>query len=274
MKSPKTAWNREARSFDSCSTDEGYHTDDIHSTEQAAEIPIQKSSRSLQITYTKSTYTLTLSIVVLSALSIFCQPFPWTQTFPPIFNLFQLLFHLLHLHAHVYNWLHIERHCVVYGTWLYYTGWLLGKLLFSERLANHDYSYPTHALFWILMIERRNAWGMIVWEFMSRLQNTSPDSLCNIRLFTFRLWCLLGTGSFWGCVYIGLASRDGFQFNYLLQLHHIIKLLWISGLGGLIMSVFWSFWTFQYKGVLWQKELREGIVVWCSEGVAHAAQVL
>ncbi|KAG1469029.1 hypothetical protein G6F56_003499 [Rhizopus delemar] len=246
------------------SNDEGYHTDDIHSNEDHStrEIPILKSNRILHITYTKMTYTLTLSIILLSTLSVLYQPFPWTQTFPLIFHLFHLLFHLTHLLAHRFNWYSIERQCVVYGTWLYCTGWLLGKFLFPERLADNS----ANALFWILMIERRNAWGMIVWEFMSRLPRTS--------FLTFRIWCFLGTGSFWGLVYIGLACLDSLRFGYLLQWYHIFKFLWISSIGGVIMSVFWSFWTFQYKGVLWQKELRKGIVVWYSEGVAHAAQVL
>lgn len=137
------------------------------------------------------------------------------------------------------------------------------------------------------MLERRNAWGIIVWEFVSRLDQNLYSTqrldthrplrlweLGSVRLLAFRIWCLLGTGSFWGLVYIGLAYMDGFPFKYLLQFHHVLKLLWISTIGGLIMIIFWSFWTFQYKGVLWQKELRKGIIVWYSEGVAHAAQVL
>lgn len=136
-------------------------------------------------------------------------------------------------------------------------------------------------LFWLLMLERRNAWGIIVWEFISRLDQNSSTAkplklweLGSFRLLVFRIWCLLGTGSFWGLLYIFLAKMDGFAFNYLLQTHHIIKLLLVSTMGGLMMIVYWSFWTFQYKGVLWQKELRKGIIVWYSEGLAHAAEVL
>jgi hypothetical protein len=193
------------------------------------------------------------------------------------------------------SWLQLERHCVVYGTWLYWTGWLLGILLFSERLAvNATHNSSTTILFWFLMLERRNAWGIIVWEFVSRLdQNLNSSSstttssgnletsrplklweLGSFRLLVFRIWCLLGTGSFWGLLYIGLAKLDGYAFKYLLQIHHIMKLLLVSTMGGFMMIIFWSFWTFQYKGVLWQKELRKGIIVWYSDGVAHAAEVL
>lgn len=129
-----------------------------------------------------------------------------------------LCFHLTHLFAHEFNWLQLERFCIVYGTWLYWTGWLLGKLLFSERLAVHVTHLPT-LLFWCLMLERRNAWGIIVWEFISKLdQNLSTNNklweLGSFRLFVFRIWCLLGTGSFWGLLYIGLAKLDGYAFKY------------------------------------------------------------
>lgn len=201
-----------------------------------------------------------------------------------------MTFHLIHLLAHLFNWLFIERHCVVYGTWLYWTGWLLGQLLFSQRLVAQQYHSTTSMLlFWLLMLERRNAWGIIVWEFVSKLdqdlihqtgsifKTQKPLKLWELgsfRLLVFRIWCLLGTGSFWGLSYIALAKMDGFQFKYLLQGHHIMKLLLVSTFGGLLMIIFWSFWTFQYRGILWQKELRKGIIVWYSEGIAHAAQVL
>ncbi|KAI8098226.1 uncharacterized protein B0P05DRAFT_3560 [Gilbertella persicaria] len=171
----------------------------------------------------------------------------------------------------------MERHCVVYGTWLYCTGWLLSSLLFSERLVVTHLTFMPTILFWLLMLERRHAWGILVWEFVSRLDSTDQVKLWefgSIRLFVFRVWCLLGTGSFWGLVYIGLAKWDGYAFKYLLQIHHILKLLLVSTMGGCLMIIFWSFWTFQYKGVLWQKELRKGIIVWYSEGIAHAAQMI
>ncbi|KAI9487501.1 MAG: hypothetical protein EXX96DRAFT_553500 [Benjaminiella poitrasii] len=285
-------------SYDSCITDEGYHTDerpspqneqDRNNNSHDKEIPILKSNQTIQIAYSFITYTLTCSIILLSMYTILQQPFPWAHTFPPVFVLFHLLFQVAHLSSHVMSWLTIERHCVVYGTWLYWTGWLLSVLLFSEKLAIEGTCWTT-VLFWCLMLERRNAWGIIVWEFVSRLdQNLSNSAhhltaettrplklweLGSFRLLIFRVWCLLSTGSFWGLLYIGLAKWDGYAFKYLLQFHHIMKLLLISTIGGLVMIIFWSFWTFQYKGVLWQKELRKGIIVWYSEGVAHAAKVI
>lgn len=243
-----------------------------------------------RITYTPITYTLTLTIIALSFHILITHPPPWAHTFPPVFVLFHFTFHITHLIAHLFGLLTLERHCVVYGTWLFWTGWLLGVFVFSQRLVI-DLSHPTTTLFWILMVERRNAWGILVWEYVGRLdQNLTPQQqpqhqtddshiplrwwqIGSIRLLAFRIWCLLGTGSFWGLLYIALAKHDGYSLLYLLQVRHIFQLLLVSAAGGLMMIIFWSFWTFQYRGILWQKELRKGIVVWYSEGLAFAGDV-
>ncbi|KAI7862460.1 hypothetical protein BDF14DRAFT_1876647 [Spinellus fusiger] len=124
------------------------------------------------------------------------------------------------------------------------------------------------------MLERRNAWGIIVWEFVSRLDYPNdPVTPYQWRWVAFRVWCLLGTGALWGLVYLALAHMDGFPLSSLLACPGIMKLLSVSAMGGLVMICFWSFWTFQYRGVLWQKELRKGTVVWISEGVARTGDV-
>ncbi|KAI8089467.1 uncharacterized protein BX664DRAFT_333077 [Halteromyces radiatus] len=233
-----------------------------------------------RITYTPTTYTLTLSIILLSLHILVTHPPPWAHTFPPVFVFFHFAFHITHLVAHLFGFLTLERHCVVYGTWLFWTGWLLGVFVFSQRLVI-DLSHPTTTLFWLLMVERRNAWGILVWEYVGRLdQNLIPQAgvlrwwqVGSIRLLAFRIWCLLGTGSFWGLLYITLAKHDGYSLLYLLQFRHILQLLLVSAAGGLMMIIFWSFWTFQYRGILWQKELRKGVVVWYSEGLALAGDV-
>ncbi|OAD80734.1 hypothetical protein PHYBLDRAFT_138280 [Phycomyces blakesleeanus NRRL 1555(-)] len=240
-------------SYQACHSDEGYDSDEKRSSSHAQEIPILKSTRSI----TRHLIT---------------HPPPWMHSFPPVFIAFTILFHTTHLFAHLLDLLTLERLCVVYGTWLYSTGWLLGTLVFTERLPS-DFYYPT-LLFWILMLERRNAWGIIVWEFVGRLDHPhEPASANRWRLFVFRTWCLLGTGSFWGLLYTALAHSDGFALSYLLAYTSILKLLLVSTFGGLMMICYWSFWTFQYRGVLWRKELRKGIVVWISEGVTRAGDV-
>jgi len=40
----------------------------------------------------------------------------------------------------------------------------------------------------------------------------------------------------------------------------------VSIIAGVLMICWWSFWTFQIQGVLWKKELEEGVVVWSSDG--------
>ncbi|KAI9030918.1 hypothetical protein CLU79DRAFT_825892 [Phycomyces nitens] len=267
--SPSSSSSSSASSYQACHSDEGYDSDEKRSSSH--EIPILKSTQSIRISYTFSTYTLTIAILLFSIQHLIRQPSPWIHTFPPVFITFTILFHLTHLFAHLLDLLTLERLCVVYGTWLYSTGWLLGTLVFTERLPT-DY-YPT-LLFWILMLERRNAWGIIVWEFVGRLDHPNePPSMNRWRLIVFRTWCLLGTGSFWGLLYITLAHSDGFSLSYLLAYTSILKLLLVSTLGGLMMICFWSFWTFQYRGVLWRKELRKGIIVWISEGVTRAGDV-
>ncbi|KAI9302217.1 hypothetical protein BJ944DRAFT_185465 [Cunninghamella echinulata] len=270
-----------------------HHHHHHHKKQSDREIPILKSTRTIRITYTPLTYTLSLMIVLLSFHILITHPLPWAQTFPPVFIIFHFLFHITHLMAHTFQWLTIERHCVVYGTWLFWTGWLLGNFVFSQRIVV-DWTHPTTTLFWLLMFERRNAWGILVWEYVGRLdQNIIPPSTSessgdnneqqqhmrwyqagSIRLLAFRIWCLLGTGSFWGLLYLTLAKCfDGYSLLYLLQFRHILQLLFISAAGGLMMIIYWSFWTFQYRGILWQKELRKGIVVWYSDGLAFAGDV-
>nr|CAG8672840.1 11565_t:CDS:2 [Entrophospora candida] len=43
-------------------------------------------------------------------------------------------------------------------------------------------------------------------------------------------------------------------------------LMHVSIIAGVLMICWWSFWTFQIQGVLWKKELEEGVVVWSSDG--------
>lgn len=187
------------------------------------------------------------------------------------------MFHVTHLFAHLFQMLDLERHCVVYGTFLYWTGCLLGNFVFSERLTIMSLTHPTTTLFWLLLLERRNAWGIIMWEFSGRLDSaTGGDRYWqkgSFRTAAYRVWCLLGAGSAWGLLYIALANMDGFTLGYLLRPISVAKLLLVSTMAGISMICFWSFWTFQYRGVLWKRELRKGVVVWYSEGVARAGDV-
>ncbi|KAI8330747.1 hypothetical protein BC941DRAFT_440069 [Chlamydoabsidia padenii] len=278
-------------------TDEGYSSDEKqhqhpiteidtdNGTEQEQEayqqrsksdrdIPILKSTRTIRITYTLSTYTLTLAIIILSARHLIntllttAAVTALPPTFSTVFTSFHIIFQFTHLIAHLFERLTLERHCVVYGTWLFWTGWLL---VFYQRQQQQD--VITTLLFWLLMLERRNAWGILVWEYVSRLDQNLICSggvkwwqIGSIRLLAFRIWCLLGTGSFWGLMYLILVKPH-------VLWRHVFQLLLVSVAGGLMMIIFWSFWTFQYRGILWHHELRKGVVVWYSEGLAFAGDI-
>ncbi|ORY96730.1 hypothetical protein BCR43DRAFT_492173 [Syncephalastrum racemosum] len=215
--------------------------------------------------YNVKTLFLIVAILVLSFSSLLRHSRHAPYSFPPIFLVFHIAFHLIHTTAHYLQAPMIERRCVVYGTHAYWTGWCLGVCVFSERLAFFDVPM---ALFWLLLFERRNAWGIIHWEFVGRLEEDS------LRTLAYRTWCLLGCGSAWGLFYIALASYlDGFPLSYLLRPTAVAKLLLVSAFAGTSMICFWSFWTFQYRGVLWKREYRKGVVVWYSEGIARAGDV-
>ncbi|CDS08751.1 hypothetical protein LRAMOSA10112 [Lichtheimia ramosa] len=249
-------------------SDEGYHSDEKPSfsscstDHQDEPCPIVHDTHTIRISYTPITLALTSSIIILSLYSL--TTLTWAHTFPPFFVMFHLSFHVMHLTAHMLQLPDLERLCVVYGTSLYWTGWLLGILVFSERLTLD----PTISLFWLLMIERRNAWGIILWEFVSRLEEQG-----GYQLLAYRIWSLMGAGSAWGLLYIALARMDGFALLYLLKPTSVAKLLLVSTMAGISMICYWSFWTFQYRGVIWRRDLRNGVVVWYSDGVARAGNV-
>lgn len=239
-----------------------------------------------RITYTPTTYTLTLTIVLLLLhhLVISSSVSTTAITFSAVFTCFHIVFHLAHLFAHLFERLTLERHCVVYGTWLFWTGYLLGVFVFHQHDILYNTISPTF-LFWLLMLERRNAWGILVWEYVGWLDqpltsSSSPPGwwqIGSIRLLAFRIWCLLGTGSFWGLLYLILATMaeddTAASLFWLLQSRHLFELLLVSVAGGLMMITFWSFWTFQYRGILWHHELRKGVIVWYSEGLAFAGDI-
>ncbi|KAI9471409.1 hypothetical protein BDB00DRAFT_240157 [Zychaea mexicana] len=205
-----------------------------------------QSTRIIRISYSPATYAL-ISCIILLSLYTLTTITNKEHTFPPFFIASNLVFHMTHLIAHWRQWLLIERYCIVYGTTLYWTGWLLGVFVFSERL---NYVDPTTPFFWALLLERRHAWGLLQWEFTSQLESYKTE------IIVYRIWTLLGAGSAWGLVYIAMANMDGYPLHYLLRPYSVAKLLLVSSVAGLVMICHWSFWTFQYRGVLWKREVR------------------
>ncbi|KAI7860001.1 hypothetical protein BDC45DRAFT_431870 [Circinella umbellata] len=129
------------------------------------------------------------------------------------------------------------------------------------------------------MLERRNAWGLIQWEFASQLEDTSQDQPIafgnTVRLIVYRIWTIFGVGFAWACIYLPLATHDGYSLSsLLLNPMNLIRWYFATIISGLGMICYWSFWTFQYRGVVWQRELRKGIAVWYSDGIARAADII
>ncbi|KAI8992439.1 hypothetical protein BDB01DRAFT_847814 [Pilobolus umbonatus] len=253
--------------------DEGYHSDHKYRQPDDTTTPLINSTRTIRISYTAVTYILSISIILISLYSLYIDKSSTTiNTFPSVFTLYHIIFHLIHLTVHHHGYLKLERLVINYGTSVYWIGYLLSRVLFAEKL--NSYSTLTMLLFWALLFERRNAWGIIIWEFICRLDEPNLSNQWNrYSLITYRIWTLFGVASVWGLIYIPIAKADGYPLLYLIQIQHIIKLLLIGSIGGLQMICYWSFWTFQYRGILWQQELRKGIIVWYSEGIARAGNV-
>ena len=83
----------------------------------------------------------------------------------------------------------------------------------------------------------------------------------------YHLWTLFGAGSAWGLIYLALAPFDGQSPLEVLTFGGTLK-VWLFNLAaGAFLSCWWSFWTFQYRGVAWRREMRKGVALWWSEGL-------
>ncbi|RUP49566.1 hypothetical protein BC936DRAFT_142219 [Jimgerdemannia flammicorona] len=276
-------------------TDEGYDSErseecdenDEKSKEKEPandrEIPIVKSTHTIRVSYTPFTYIITFLIIGLHAHALYTRPSEYL--FPNLFNLFNLAFHLTHLLAHTFHRASIERLSVAFGTSVFWIGWVLGVFAFGHNVSV-DLIHPTTILFWVLMFDRRNAWGIIMWEHITHLEeedgfdvessrwqdreNCGGFSSGSGRVIAYRVWCLAGVGSMWGLIYMLIGKFDGVDFIDILSLIPILKIYVLNLAAGVILICWWSFWTFQYRGVVWRKELKEGVVVWYSDGYIRA----
>lgn len=124
--------------------------------------------------------------------------------------------------------------------------------------------------FFLLLVIRRQHWGLITWEYLVLLDYSST-------LKWYRTWCVAGAGASWMLTWeaaklwlrIPLSESTGNMVLYRTDLPTypgLFNVLCVSSLAGLFMVCWWSFWTFQYRGVIWKKEFREGIAVWSSDG--------
>jgi len=123
--------------------------------------------------------------------------------------------------------------------------------------------------FFLLLVIRRNHWGLITWEYLVLLDYSST-------LKWYRTWCVAGAGASWmltweaAKLWLRIPFSDGsgvvLYRTDLPTYPGLFNVLCVSSLAGMFMLCWWSFWTFQYRGVIWKKEFKEGIAVWSSDG--------
>ncbi|CAG8676967.1 9334_t:CDS:2 [Acaulospora morrowiae] len=132
--------------------------------------------------------------------------------------------------------------------------------------------------FFLLLAIRRNHWGLLTWEHLVVLETTNS-------LKYYRTWCIAGAGAgwilFWEAVkfwchvfaHVNPVENNVIYHTDSTRLPGLFNILLVSFASGIFMICWWSFWTFQYKGVVWKKELREGVVVWSSDGLIQVGGV-
>ncbi|RIA92939.1 hypothetical protein C1645_691123 [Glomus cerebriforme] len=111
--------------------------------------------------------------------------------------------------------------------------------------------------FFLLLVIRRNHWGLITWEHLVLLDYSRT-------LKWYRTWCVAGAGAGWMLTWEAAKFWLKIPFSDLPTFPGVFNVLWASSIAGILMVSWWSFWTFQYRGVIWKKEFKEGVVVWSS----------
>ncbi|KAF9432217.1 hypothetical protein BGZ76_011098 [Entomortierella beljakovae] len=250
-------------------------------------------------------------------------------------------FHVLSLAWHLLRFPKLERITVIYGTWVVWIGWGLAIWLsdpdmeihqqnhqaafeigyglpetgfnqtdinkylplapFVKKYSNWYVLYMPVVTFLSLLMFRRNLWGLISWEHLTRMEQIG-------QLKYYRLWCLSGVGAGWAvtwkicrwwfhvpfmpmddptfCQYasgkscldlleaVAAGQRSSSSGQFSQAMATVVRYrtdvmefrFWPMVLSnlvmGLILMCWWSFWTFQYQGVVWREDLKEGWAVW------------
>jgi len=145
---------------------------------------------------------------------------------------------------------------------------LLAPMDVSPFLMNGKWSTTTLPIisFFLLLVIRRNHWGLITWEYLVLLEYSRT-------LKWYRTWCVAGAGAGWMLTWeaskfwLRIPFSEGGMVLYRTDLPSfpgVFNVLWASSIAGILMVCWWSFWTFQYRGIVWKKEFKEGVVVWSS----------
>jgi len=222
-------------------------------------------------------------------------------SFTQLVYLTTTFFHIATLLANVFKKIKLERAFVLYGTWIVWIGWAMclwfirpenrpDSQFYKSLSANGGYvghyyinrndsidmydllapvpflmngKWRTTTLpiisFFLLLVIRRNHWGLITWEHLVLLDYSST-------LKWYRTWCVAGAGASWMLTWeaVKLWLRIPLYRTDLPTYPGLFNILCVSSLAGMFMLCWWSFWTFQYRGVVWKKEFKEGVVVWYS----------
>ncbi|CAI2170337.1 17549_t:CDS:2 [Funneliformis geosporum] len=156
---------------------------------------------------------------------------------------------------------------------------LLAPMDVAPFLMHGKWSTTTLPIFsfFLLLVIRRNHWGLIVWEHLVLLDYSRT-------LNWYYTWCV-GTGAGWMLTWeaarfwlipSSFQNSEGSIVLYKTDLPSfpgLFNVLIASIIAGIFMMCWWSFWTFQYRGVIWKKEFKEGVVVWLSDGWMRVGEI-
>ncbi|CAG8510661.1 3539_t:CDS:1 [Paraglomus brasilianum] len=248
--------------------------------------------------------TIHLLIIAQHSYTLFTTPttlttlYHWTpSSFTHLVYLATTLFHVCTLLANILKLSRIERAFVLYGTWIVWSGWaiclslierneikmeeekswelsperegdefVIDELKGSELppfLIHSDWTSTFFPIlsFLLLLALRRGHWGLITWEHLVLLEATS-------HLKWYRIWCLSGASAGWILFWEGVKYYFHITLIYrtdLTAFPGIAGTVWTNLWSGMLLAMWWSFWTFQYRGVVWKRELLEGVAVWSDD---------
>ncbi|CAG8550116.1 14289_t:CDS:2 [Funneliformis mosseae] len=270
--------------------------------------PIMKYDQKISTSYTPITLIVHVLIICQHLYLLYITSPTWIRfaSFTQLVYFTTTCFHIAMLLANVFKKTQLERAFVLYGTWIIWMGWAMclwfvrsedrpDSILFrsltsdEEDMSELEYllapmdvapflmhgKWSTTTLpifsFFLLLVIRRNHWGLIVWEHLVLL-----DYSRNLKWY--RSWCV-GTGAGWMLTWeaariwlqipLSFPNSEGSIVFYKTDLPSfpgLFNVLIASVIAGIFMMCWWSFWTFQYRGVIWKKEFKEGVVVWLSDG--------
>ncbi|KAL1915863.1 uncharacterized protein VTP21DRAFT_6251 [Calcarisporiella thermophila] len=218
--------------------------------------------------YTFFLMLINLSLHMYTFLMLSINPLQIT-TFAQFFHLSAISLQTGFIVTHLKSWIYLERFGVIYGLQMILSGWTLTFWVYPAASQRPEVIWACRIGFivwWLSLMERRDLLSIVVWEFLTR------SSLCGTLLY-YRAWCLIGAAGGWVAIWELIKHTASYRMVIVEGLPNILAFVVWSILAGLFLTIWWSFWTFQFRGVVWRKEYREGLVVWFNDGYHQAAEV-